>query len=352
MAEIRIANQKIGANKGVFVIAELSANHNQDFALAKKTVKAIAKSGADAVKLQTYTPDSITLDSDKKYFQIKQGSPWDKMTYYKLYEQAYTPWDWQPKLKKYAEELGLVCFSSPFDNKAVDFLEKMDVPTYKIASFEITDVNLIDYVARKKKPVIISTGIAKLKDIELAVSTCNKAGNNQIALLKCTSAYPAPIDEMNLLTIPDMAKRFKTVVGLSDHSLDRITPIVAASLGAKIIEKHFILDRKVGGPDALFSLEPNEFAQMVKDIRNAEQVMGKATYQLSEKQKKARQNARSLFVVSDIKKGERLRPDNIRSIRPSDGLHPKFYKKALNCLARRGLKAGTPLSLNDLEKLK
>ncbi len=342
---MKIGNFKIGQGK-TFIIAELSGNHNQDFDLAVKTIKAMKGAGVDAVKLQTYTADTITIDSDKKYFQVSQGTIWDGTTLYKLYSQAYTPWDWQPKLKKIAEDLGLIFFSSPFDQSAVDFLAKMDVPAYKIASFEITDVGLIEYVAKKDKPIIISTGIASLEDILEALRVCKKAGNDQIALLKCTSAYPAPYEEMNLNTIPDMAKKFNVSIGLSDHSVGSATAISAVSLGANIIEKHFILDRKIGGPDASFSMEPDEFKQMVDAIRNTEKALGKVTYELSSHTKKSRELSRSLFVVEDIEKGEVLTLRNIRSIRPGFGLHPKYLNKILGKRAKKDISKGTPLGLN------
>jgi len=330
-------------NNKIFIVAELSCNHNQSFKLAVKTIEAIKKSGADAVKIQTYIPDTMTIDCVNKYFQINKGTLWDGETLYSLYKKAYTLCEWQPKLKKIAEDLGLIFFSSPFDKSAVDFLEKMKISIYKIASFEITDIPLVGYIASKKKPVIISTGIAELKDIEKAIKACKRMGNNKITLLKCTSAYPAPYEEMNLLTIPDMIKRFKLPVGLSDHSMGWEVPVAAVALGAKVIEKHFILDRKLGGPDAPFSMEPEEFSQMVKAIRNIEKALGKVSYKLSAKVKKNRQFARSLFVVKDIKKGEIFTEENVRSIRPGYGLHPEFYYKILGKKAKRDIKRGTPL---------
>jgi pseudaminic acid synthase len=342
--EIKISAKKIGGSNPVFIIAELSANHNQDFKLAVKTIRAMQKSGADAVKVQTYTADTITIDSDQSHFKIKQGTVWDGKTLHELYKQASMPWEWQPKLKKIAEKLGLVFFSSPFDKSAVDFLEKMNVPAYKIASFEITDYGLIEYAAKKNKPIIISTGIATRADILEALAVCRKTGNNKIALLKCTSAYPAPYGEMNLKTIPDMAKRFKTVVGLSDHSIGSTAAVAAVSLGAKIIEKHFILDRKLSGPDSAFSMEPEEFKAMVEAIRNTEKALGKATYALSAQTKKSRELSRSLFVVEDVKKGEKFSVKNIRSIRPGFGLHPKFLKSVLGKCAKQIIKRGTPLA--------
>ena len=331
----------------VFIIAELSANHNQNFDLAVKTIKAMKEAGADAVKLQTYTPNTITIDCDNEYFQIKEGL-WRGKTLYQLYQEAYTPWEWQPKLKKIAEDLGLICFSSAFDKTSVDFLEKMNVPNYKVASFEITDIPLIEYIASKGKPVIISTGISTLSDIEEAVNACKRMGNDQIALLKCTSAYPAPIEDANLLTIPNMKETFGTVVGLSDHTLGSSVAVASVALGAMIIEKHFILDRNFGGPDAAFSMEPEEFKQMVKSIREVEKALGKITYDLTEKQKKSRELSRSLFVVKDIKKGEVFTEDNVRSIRPGYGLHPKYYYEVLGKRVKYNIPKGTPLSFNDL----
>jgi len=332
-----------------FIIAELSANHNQNFDIAAKSVKAAKETGADAIKIQTYTADTITINSDKEYFKIKGDNLWKGKTLYELYQEAYTPWDWQPKLKKIADELGIILFSSPFDFSAVDFLEKMDIPAYKIASFEITDIPLIKYVASKQKPIIISTGIAELEDIELAVETCRAEGNTQIALLKCTSSYPAPFEDINLRTIPDIKKRFDTVVGLSDHTLGISIPIAAVSLGARIVEKHFILDKSIGGPDAAFSIEPKEFKQMVDSIREVEKSLGQVTYEINDKVKASRVFARSLFVVENIKKGELLTNINIKSIRPSDGLHPKHYNEVLGKKAKTNIGKGTPLSWDLIE---
>jgi pseudaminic acid synthase len=339
----KIDKFSIGEPFDVFIIAELSCNHLQNYELAVKTIKAMKKSGADAVKLQTYTPDTMTLDCDNKYFQIKQGTIWDGTTLYKLYQQAYTPWDWQAKLKKIAEEEGLICFSSPFDKTSVDFLEDINVPAYKIASFEITDIPLIKYVASKGKPVIMSTGIATLEDIEEAVNTCKKVGNEQIALLKCTSAYPAKIEDANLVTIPDMARRFKTVVGLSDHTMSNNTSIAAVALGAKIIEKHFILDRSLDGLDAKFSMEPEEFKAMVESIREAEKALGEVNYDLTEAKKRSREFSRSLFVVKSIKKGGVFTEENVKSIRPGYGLPPKYLKEILGKRANKDVEKGMPL---------
>ena len=327
----------------VYIIAELSANHCQDFDLAVKTIKAMKDSGADAVKLQTYTPDTITIDSDNEYFQINQGTLWDGKTLYQVYQEAYTPWEWQPKLKQITEELGLVLFSSPFDKTSVDFLEDMDVLAYKVASFEITDIPLIEYIASKGKPVIISTGIATLADIEEAVNACRRMGNDQIALLKCTSAYPAPLEEVNLRTIPNLGDTFNTVVGLSDHTLGISASIASVALGARIIEKHFILDRKMGGPDAAFSIEPDEFRSMVEAVRDVEKALGTVNYDLTEKTKKSREFSRSLFVVENIKAGESLTEENVRSIRPGFGLHPRYLEQIIGKKARTDIKKGTPL---------
>lgn len=342
----KIGEKEIGENKPTFIIAELSANHMNDFDIAVKTIEAMAESGADAVKFQTFTPDTITIDCDNEYFQIKQGTVWDGQVLHELYEDAYMPWDWQPKLKKVAEDLGLIVFSSPFDKTSVDFLEDMDVPAYKIASFEITDIPLIEYVASKGKPIIISTGIASLEDIELAVKSCLDVGNDEIALLKCTSSYPAPLDEINLNTIPDIKDKFDVIVGLSDHTLGGEVSTAAVAVGADIIEKHFILDRNMGGPDCEFSMEPDEFKQMVDSIRNVEKALGTVSYDLSDKMKANREFSRSLFVVTDMKKGDIISEDNVRSIRPGFGLHPKYLKEILGKKVNKDLKKGIPFELN------
>ena len=348
--EFKVGNRKVGENNPVFIIAELSANHMNDFDIAVKTIESMAEAGADAVKFQTFTPDTITIDCDNDYFQIKQGTVWDGQVLYELYEDAYMPWDWQPKLKKIAEDLGLIVFSSPFDKTSVDFLEDMNVPAYKIASFEITDIPLIEYVASKGKPIIISTGISSLEDIELAIQTCLDTGNNRIALLKCTSSYPSPLDEINLNTITDMLNRFDCVIGLSDHTLGGEVSTAAVALGANIIEKHFILDRNMGGPDSEFSMEPHEFKQMVDSIRNIEKALGHVSYELSEKMKSNREFSRSLFVVKDIKKGEIVTEDNVRSIRPGFGLHPKYLKKIVGKRVKKDLYVGDPFEIRFIEE--
>lgn len=326
--------------KNVFIIAELSANHNGSLETAIKTIKAAKRAGADAIKLQTYTADTLTIDSKKEDFIINNGSIWDGKNFYELYKEAHTPWEWHPKLFEVAKAEGLVCFSSPFDITAVDFLENLNVPLYKIASFEITDIPLIEYVASKGKPIILSTGIASIEDIELALETIRKQGNNEIALLKCTSSYPAPIEEANLAMIQDLSKRFDVVSGLSDHTLGITAPIVATALGAKIIEKHFILDRAIGGPDASFSLDEKEFTRMVEAVRFAEKLIGEVNYNLTDKQIAGRAFSKSLYVVKDIEKGERFTSENIRSIRPGFGLHPKYYKSILGKVAKQSFKSG------------
>ncbi|KKL45255.1 hypothetical protein LCGC14_2357520, partial [marine sediment metagenome] len=304
MKELFIGNTAVGANHPTFLIAELSANHNHKLDIAIETIKAAKKAGADAIKLQTYTADTLTIDCNNEYFRINQDTLWDGKTLYDLYQQAFTPWEWHKELKEVAENLGLVFFSTPFDNTAVDFLESLDVPVYKIASFEISDVPLIEYVASKGKPVIISTGIATLPEITDAVEACKKSGNNQVVLLKCTSSYPAPYNEANLRTIPDMADKFDVITGLSDHTMGISVPIAAVAQGARIIEKHFILDREIGGPDSSFSVEPAEFKMMADSIRNVEEALGQVNYTPSDRVLKNKIFARSLFVVMDIKKGE------------------------------------------------
>lgn len=326
------------------IIAELSCNHLQNFDLAVKTIQAMKDAGADYVKVQNDNPNGgITIDCDNKYFQIGGGTLWDGKTLYQLYKETYTPWEWLPKLQQVATDLGVGYFSTPSDLKGVDFLEEMNVPAYKIASFEITDIPLIRYVASKQKPIIISTGIATLDDIENAVAVCREVGNNQIALLKCTSSYPAPIEEANLTTLPDMAKRFGVVIGVSDHSMGSIVPATAVALGAKIVEKHFILERSLGGPDAEFSMEPHEFKKMVEIVRNTEKAMGVVKYDLSERAKANRTFSRSLFVVEDMRKGEILTADNLRSIRPANGLSPAEINNLLGKKINCNIKRGTPM---------
>ena len=339
---MKIGNFDINNTSEVFIIAELSANHNGNLETALETIRAAKRAGANCIKLQTYTADTMTIPCNKEDFVIN-GTIWDGKNLHELYQQAYTPWEWHKELFRVAEEEGLVCFSSPFDKTAVDFLEELDVPAYKIASFEITDIPLIEYVASKGKPIIMSTGVATYDDIELAVNTCRGVGNNDITLLKCTSSYPAPVDEANLVMMQRFAKDFEVKVGLSDHTLGTTVPVVATALGATVIEKHFILDRSIGGPDASFSLDEKEFTEMVAAVRMAEKAIGKETYELTEKQKKGKDFSRSLYVVKDIKKGEVITEENVRSIRPGFGLHPKYYNIILGKVAKENLTAGTRL---------
>lgn len=326
-----------------FIIAELSANHGGDLGIAKETVRAAKRAGADAIKLQTYTADTITLNVRNDNFKINQGTAWDGQYFYDLYKGASLPWEWHEELFAVAKEEGLICFSSPFDRTAVDFLEKLDAPIYKIASFEITDIPLIEYVASKGKPMIISTGIATLEDIELAIEACKREGNHDITILKCTSAYPADPEDANLITIPDIIKRFKVNSGLSDHTLGIEAPVVAVSLGAKVIEKHFILNKSIGGADAHFSLDEMEFKKMVEAVRMAEKMMGKVDYDLTEKKKKSRYFSRSLFIIEDVVKGDIITEDNVRSVRPGIGMHPKYYKDILGKKFSESAEKGTPL---------
>lgn len=347
--KIKIGNIHIGEGEKTFIVAELSANHLHDYERAEKLIYAAKEAGADAIKLQTYTADTITLDCDNEYFQIKQGTIWDGTTCYKLFSEAYTPWEWQPKLMKLANELGMECFSSPFDYTAVDFMEEMKMPAYKIASFEIRDIPLIRKIARLGKPVIIATGIAYLEDIERAVKTCREEGNDQIILLKCTSTYPTPYEDMNIRVIPNMAEVFECVTGLSDHSMGSSVAVASVALGAKMVEKHFTLSRADGGPDGAFSMEPDEFKKMVDEIRIVEKALGRVTYKLTDKQEKSREEGRSLFVVKDIKAGEIFTEENVRSIRPAFGLAPMYYEEVLGKKAHTDIERGTPLNWKHVE---
>ena len=330
---------------GVYIVAELSANHNGSLEIAKESIKAAKEAGANAVKLQTYTPDTMTLNCDKEDFIIKGGTLWDGKTLYELYKEAYTPWEWHEELFKYARNIEIDIFSTPFDKTAVDFLEQFNPIAYKIASFEIIDYELVRYTASKGKPIIISTGIATIGEIQDIVDICKEEGNNNIILLKCTSSYPAPLEDANLATIPNLAGTFGVVAGFSDHTLGIVAPVVATTLGAKVIEKHFILDKSLGGPDASFSLDKEEFSQMVKTVRDAEKLIGKVDYSMNEKKKKSRQFARSLYVAKDIKKGEKFTEENIKSIRPGYGMHPKYLKDILGKEAKRDYKFGERLVL-------
>jgi len=340
---MKIESFDINSNSRVFIIAELSANHNGSLETAIETIKAAKRADADAIKLQTYTADTITIDCDKEDFIIK-GTIWEGQKLYDLYKQAYTPWEWHAELFQTAKQEGLICFSSPFDKTAVDLLESLENPIYKIASFEITDIPLIEYVASKGKPIIMSTGIAEYEDIKLAIETCRKAGNNDITILKCTSSYPAPIEEANLLMMQRFAKDFNVKVGLSDHTLGNTVAVVATALGATVIEKHFILDKAIGGPDASFSLDEKEFTEMVHAVRNAEKVLGKESYKLTKKQIAGKDFARSLYVAEDIKAGERITEKNVRSVRPGFGLHPKFYNDILGKQVLLKIEKGTAFS--------
>jgi len=338
----KIGNRKIGKECPVFIVAEMSANHLQKFDIAVKIIKKAKWAGADAIKLQTFTPDTITINCNNEYFRIKQGI-WKEQTLYELYKKAYMPWGWQPKLKEIAEEEGLIFFSTPSDKTSVDFLENINVPAYKVASLEITDIPLIEYIALKGKPVILSLGIANYTDMKKAVRTCRKQSNSQVAVLKCVSVYPTPLEEVNLKTITFL-KDIGVVTGISDHTLSTSIPVASVALGASIIEKHLTLDRGLGGPDATFSLEPDEFKIMVESVREVEKALGKVTFDLTAKMKKGRELTRSLFVVEDIKAGEVFTEKNIRSIRPGYGLSPVLIKEVIGNKAVCGIKKGTPLN--------
>lgn len=338
----------IGEGFPVFIIAELSANHNGSLETAIETIRAAKRAGADAIKFQTYTADTMTINCNKEDFIIK-GTIWEGKNLYQLYQEAYTPWEWHEELFKVAKEESLICFSSPFDFSSVDFLEELNVPAYKIASFEITDIPLIEYVASKGKPIILSTGIATDEDIKLAIGACKKMGNDQIALLKCTSSYPAPIEEANMIMVRDLANKYGVISGLSDHTMGSTVAIVSVCFGAKIIEKHFILDRSVGGPDASFSMNEVEFKQMVIAVREAEKAIGAINYKLTDKQQSGRTFSRSLYIVEDIKKGEILTPENVRSIRPGYGMHPKYYNEILGKAVKYDVEKGTALSFGLIE---
>lgn len=349
MNSIKVGDRVIDNTSRTFVVAEMSGNHNKDFGRAKEIIDAAAEAGADAIKLQTYTPDTITLDCDNEYFQSQKGSLWEGQTLYDLYLEAYTPWEWQEELFKYAEKKGILCFSAPFDISAVEFLEKLNNPVYKIASYEIQDLMLIENVAKTGKPIIMSTGIATLEEINEAINVCYANNNKQVILLKCTSAYPSPYEDMNINVIPDMQKRFDCICGLSDHTLGSEVAIAAVAKGAKVIEKHFTLARADGGVDSAFSMEPKEFSEMVKQIRNVEKALGQATYDLTEKQIEGRKYGRSLFISTDIAKGEEFSSNNIKSVRPADGLPTKYYNEIIGKRANRNLIKGTPLSWDMID---
>ncbi len=341
--EFKIGNRMVGEGHPTFIVAEMSANHLMNYDRAVQIIHAAKEAGADAVKLQTYTPDTITLDCENQYFQITQGTIWDGTSLHKLYETAYTPWEWQPKLMKIANDLGMECFSSPFDPTAVDFMTQMQMPAYKIASFEINDIPLIRKIAKLHKPMIFATGVAYLEDIERALAVCREEGNDQVVLLKCTSAYPSPYEDMNLKVIPNMAQVFECLTGLSDHSMGTAAAVASVALGGHMVEKHLTLSRADGGPDGAFSMEPAEFKKMVDDIRIVEKALGKVTYELTEKQKRSREDSRSLFVVKDMKEGEEFTPENVRSVRPAFGMHTMYYEEILGRKAKQDLAKGTPL---------
>jgi len=343
-AYLEINGRRIGPGQPVYMVAELSANHNQDFDQAVQLIHAAKEAGADAIKLQTYTPDTLTIDCNNEYFRIEKGTIWEGQSLYDLYGEAYTPWEWQPKLKRIANDIGLDLFSTPFDATAVDFLEEMDVPVHKIASFELVDLPLIRQVAQTGKPIIMSTGMATLGEIDEAVRTARQVGAAQIALLKCNSAYPAPPEEMNLRTIPHLAEAFRVPAGLSDHTLSIAVPVAAVTLGACIVEKHFTLSRAVPGPDSAFSLEPHEFKATVEAVRVAEKALGEVRYEVTEHEVASRAFRRSLFVVKDVKAGEVFTEENVRPIRPGYGLHTRYLGEVLGRRAARDIERGTPMS--------
>lgn len=348
-ARFAIAGREIGPGNPIYVIAELSANHNQDLSTAMDLVRAAAAAGADAIKLQTYTPDSITIDCKTEPFRIREGTPWEGTILYDLYEQAYMPWEWQPGLAKLARELGLHCFSTPFDEVAVDFLEEMHVPAYKVASFELVDIPLLRKVASTGRPVILSTGMAQLAEIEEAVTTLRDAGVSSLALLRTNSGYPATPDEIHLRSIRHLAEIFSVVVGLSDHTLGIAVPVAAVAVGAHLIEKHLTLSRAVPGPDSSFSLEPNEFKAMVEAVRVAEKALGHVRFGPTEGELPSLEFRRSLFVVADIKENETFTRQNVRSIRPAAGLHTRYLAEILGRRASRDVTRGTPLSWDLIE---
>lgn len=340
---MEINGRPIGTGHPTFIIAELSANHRHDFERAVRLIHAAVEAGADAVKLQTYTPDTITLASEKEPFRVTSGTLWDGRTLHDLYSEAYTPWEWHPKLKAVADDLGIPLFSTPFDPTAVEFLEEMGVPAYKIASFELVDLPLLRKVAQTGKPLIISTGMATLSEIDEAVRTVREAGATEFALLRTNSAYPAPAEEMDLRTIPHLAETFDVPVGLSDHTLELAVPVTAVALGATIIEKHLTLSRDFGGPDSAFSLEPDEFKAMVQAVRTTEKALGRVRYGPTTHEAASLSLRRSLFIVKDVKAGEAFTRENVRSIRPAHGLHPRYLDAVIGRKATRDLEAGTPL---------
>ena len=348
--QITIGQRAIGAGYPTYVIAEVSANHHQRFEEAVKIIHSAKAAGADAVKLQTYTPDTITIVCDREPFRVGGGTLWDGRNLHELYGEAYTPWDWQPRLKEIANDLGLDLFSTPFDSTAVDFLEQMQVPAHKVASFELVDIPLIQEVARTRKPLIMSTGMASAEEIDEALQAARGAGATQIALLKCTSAYPASADEMNLRTIPELSRRFGVPAGLSDHTMGIAVPVAAVALGACIIEKHLTLSRSQPGPDSAFSLEPHEFKMMVDSVRVAGKALGRVQFECSPEEASSRILRRSLFVVRDVKQGETFTSENVRSIRPGHGMHTRYLPEVLGRQATKDIESGTPLSWDLVER--
>jgi N-acetylneuraminate synthase len=349
IANLKIGERLVGPGQPAYVVAEISANHNQNFEQAVRLLHASKAAGADAVKLQTYTADTITIRSDREYFRISGGTLWDGRILHDLYAEASTPWEWQPRLKDVADDLGLDLFSSPFDSTAVDFLEGMGVPAYKLASCELVDIALIQKMAKTLRPLILSTGMATVEEIEEALNAAADAGCTQVALLKCTAAYPALADEMNLRTIPEMARRFQVPVGLSDHTMGVAVPVAAVALGACIIEKHITLSRSLPGPDSAFSLEPEEFKFMVEAVRIAEKSLGKVQFGPSAHEKSTHVFRRSLFIVEDVKQGETLTPENVRSIRPGHGLHTRHLAEVIGKRAVRNIERGTPVTWDLIE---
>lgn len=342
--EIKIGNHILSPDSPAYIIAEMSANHLQDYDRAVEIIYAAKEAGADAIKLQTYTADTITIDSDREEFRITGGTIWDGTTLHKLYQEAYTPWEWQPKLMEEAKKAGLDCFSSPFDLTAVDFMEEMDMPAYKVASYEINDIPMIRKIAKLHKPIIFSTGIAFPEDIERALQVCKEEGNEEVILLKCVSSYPTPYEAINLNVIPELAKKYDCLVGISDHTMGSIVSAGSIALGVKMVEKHLTLSRADGGPDGAFSMEPAEFKQMVEDIRIMEKALGSSEYRLTEAQIFEHEGSRSLYVVKEMKKGDIFTPENVRSIRPANGLHTMYYEEILGKCAKTDIERGTPLT--------
>ena len=347
---INISGKCIGDDQPSMIVAEISGNHNGSYSRAVEIIHAAAEAGADAVKLQTYTADTITIDCDKPWFRTSDSNIWAGRTLYDLYREAYTPWEWQPRLMEEAEKLGLVCFSSPFDPTAVDFLEEINIPAYKIASYEINDIPLIRKIASLHKPMVLATGVAYEEDIERALRTCIEENNKDVILLKCVSAYPTPYDQVNLRAMKTLGETFECLIGLSDHTMGSVIPIGSVALGGKMIEKHLTLNRSAGGVDDSFSMEPSEFAAMVRDVRIMEQALGSERYELTDRQKEEHKGSRSLFAVTNIKKGETITPDNVRSIRPGIGMHTMFFDEILGMKAAVDIEKGTPMSWEILSK--